>query len=144
MKARCILISTILALISSIAVAGLIQPAPVIVDLDNRFAQGDMWTARTSNNDVEFIGCGFREFNDGTGTFEFGFCQAEDVDGNHIVCFTENPDLVETMRATSDFSFITFNWDEIDECTKVGFSTQSFYLPNFKVQKGMGTGDDDD
>ena len=39
------------------------------------------------------------------------------------------PELVITMAATADFSFITFNWDENDECTRIGFSTQSFYLP---------------
>jgi len=40
------------------------------------FAQGDLWTARTADNDVEFIGCGTRVLDDGAGgTFLFGFCR---------------------------------------------------------------------
>jgi hypothetical protein len=149
MKARYVSISAILAIFSSIAVAGFVQPAVVLVDLDNKFAQGDMWTARTANNDVEYIGCGTRVTEDGVGgTFLFGFCQAGDADGNEIVCFTQNQDLLDAMKSTSDFSFITFSWvdDGLDgfECVRIGFSTQSFYLPNFKIQKGMGGGDDDD
>ena len=145
MKARYVLISAILAIFSSIAVAGLVQPAPILIDEANRFAQGDMWTARTADNDVEFIGCGTRVIDDGAGgTFLFGFCQAGDADEVEAFCSTFNQDLLDAMKSTSDFSFITFSWDENFDCTRIGFSTQSFYLPNFKIQKGMGSGDDDE
>ncbi len=148
MKARYVLISAILAIFSSIAVAGLVQPAPVIIvinDDTSGFAQGDMWTARTANNDVEMIGCGTRVIElDGGGTFLFGFCQAVDADDTPAFCSTQNQDLLDAMKSTSDFSFITFNWDDAGECTRIGFSTQSFYLPNFKIQKDKGGGDDDE
>ena len=143
MKARYVIVTAILALFSSIAIAGLTTPAPVIVDLENRVAQGDMWTARTAKNDVEFIGCGTRMTDDGINPpFLFGFCQAADADDVQILCVTQNPGLLDYMNSASDFSYVTFGWNELDECTSVGFSTQSFYLPNFKIQKGMG--DDDD
>ena len=145
MKARYALFTAILAIFSSIAVAGFIQPAVVLIDEVNMLVQGDMWTARTADNDVEYIGCGIRVTDAGAaGTFSFGFCQAIDADEVEAFCSTQNQDLLEAIKSTSDFSFITFGWDEDGECTRIGSSTQSFYLPNFKIQKGMGGDDDDD
>jgi len=79
MKIRNLLSITALTLIAGVAFAGLVQPAAVVVDVDNGTAQGDQWTARISKNDVEFIGCGIRLFDTGMGSFEFGFCQAKCV-----------------------------------------------------------------
>jgi len=141
MKTRHVLISAILAIFSSIAVAGLVEPVPVSVDEVNMIASGDMWTARTADNNVEFIGCGIREFDVGV---TFGFCQAADADDVYALCFTDNPVLLDAVKSISDFSFVRFNWDVDGECTAIGISTQSFYLPNFKIQKGMGGDDDDD
>jgi len=128
-----------LALMAGVASAGLVQPAPITVDLDNGVALGDQWTARTANNDVEFIGCGIRVFDDGGNPFTFGFCQAGDSDEIQITCFTENADLLDSINAVSDFAFITFTWVDDGsggaECIRIGSSTQSFYLPNFKVNK---------
>ncbi len=139
MKARYVLISAILALFSSIAVAGRVVSVPVSIDETNMFAQGDMWTARTADNDVEFIGCGIRVLEDGVGgIFSFGFCQAMDADEAEIQCFTENPDLLDAMKATSSYSFVSFSWEDDGfggaECVRIGFSTQSWYLPNIKVK----------
>jgi len=126
-------IMAIAGLASTAAYAGLTQPAPVVVDLDNGFAQGDMITARDTNDDVTFIGCGVRSIDDGAGgSFEFGFCQAGDENEVQVTCFTQNTALLATMRATGDSSFITFSF--VDDgaggftCTRIGFSTQSFYL----------------
>lgn len=143
MKARHILISAILALFSSIAVAGYVQPLPVLIVINpdtSGLAQGDMWTARTAGNDVEFIGCGIRL----TDSLSWGFCQAADADGDQMTCFTLNPVLLDAIKTISDFSYIEFTWDVAADCTSIGISTQSFYLPNFKIQKGMGGDDDDD
>ena len=146
MKIKLVLISAILAIFSSIVVAGLVQPQVVLIDEANMFAQGDMWTARTADNDNEFIGCGTRVLDDGGGPFLFGFCQAEDANEVQIVCFTVNSDLLDAMKSTSDFAFITFSWKDDGgggfECIRIGFSTQSFYLPNFKVNEDEN--DDDD
>jgi hypothetical protein len=49
-----------------------------------------------------------------------------------VTCFSQNRELLETIRASADASFITFNF--IDDgaggytCTRIGFSNQSFYL----------------
>lgn len=121
------------ALIAMPAFAGETQPAEVMVDLDNFFAQGDMLTARTDDNDEVFIGCGTRNFSDGAGgLFSWAFCQAVDAEGDRATCFTFNTPLVDTINAINDNSFITFSWTDDGagnlECTRMGFSTQSFYL----------------
>ena len=121
------------ALVSATAFAGFTQPADVDVDLVNMFAQGDMVTARTSAADNVFIGCGSRKIEDGAGgLFEFGFCQAEDADTESVTCFTTNADLLDAMDSTSDMSYITFSWNDDGQgnltCSRIGFSTQSFYL----------------
>ena len=129
----------VLTLMAGMAFAGLVQPAAVVVDEDNMQAFGDQATARFSDNDVEFIGCGIRVLEDGVGgVFSFGFCQASDSEEVDAFCTTLNADLLDAMKATSAFSFITFAWNEDEECTQIGFSTQSFYLPN-GVQNGDHT-----
>lgn len=128
-----------LTLFSSLAVAGFLQPAPVIVTLNgdgSGSATGDMVSARFAPDNVTFIGCGTRSFDDGAGgVFRVGFCQAGDAAGVQFTCFTENPGLLDSMHATADFSFITFQWDVDGQCTAVGFSTQSFYIPDFNGKK---------
>jgi hypothetical protein len=99
-----------------------------------RMALGDMVTARFSDNDIEVIGCGTRMWTTGTPTFRWGFCQVRDAANVNQLCFTENPDLLDMMKSTADYSFITFAWDADGECTHVGFSTQSFYIPDFRDQ----------
>jgi len=119
-----------------VAHAGQSQPAEVAVDLTNLTASGDMLSARLDRDDDVFIGCGIRVFDDGAGgTFEFGFCQAEDNEGERGFCNTDSTGLLEAMKATSDFSFVTFSWDEDGVCTRIGFSTQSFYLPNMRRRR---------
>lgn len=122
-----------LVLLSAAAVAGLSQPAPVFVELALKVAGGDMLTAATDKAENVFIGCGTRNYDDGNGSiFTFGFCQAEDAEGEIITCITENPDLVQAVRAISDFSYIEFRWEDDgnggSSCTSIGISTQSFYI----------------
>ena len=132
-----ILLTMIVALFSSAVLAGLHQPAPITIDLDNRIASGDMLTAANSVNSDEFIGCGTRSFDDGLGDpFRFGFCQAQVKGGESIVCSTLSDALLDEMRASNDFSFVSFSWTDDGAgnltCTRVGFSTQSFYLDKVK------------
>jgi hypothetical protein len=139
MKIRYLLSITVLTLLAGVTFAGLVQPAPVVVDLVNMFAQGDQNSARTAADEVSFIGCGVRVTDDGVNPpFAFGFCQAGDSEENQITCFTQNPNLLNAMAAGNDFSFITFNWQDGGfggtECTRVGYSTQSFYLPNITTK----------
>lgn len=136
MKSK-ILLTTVITLFSSLALAGLHAPAPIIIDLDAGFAQGDMLTAANSVNSDEFIGCGTRSVDDGVNpAFRFGFCQAQLNGGESLVCTTVNDALIDEIRASNDFSFVTFSWTDdgagVLTCTRVGFSTQSFYLDKVK------------
>lgn len=118
------------AIFTTLAYAGQTQPAEVDVNLTDRTALGDMHTARFDSDDDVFIGCGIRAFDDGAGgATGFGFCQAEDSEGNRAFCNTSNKELLSVMKATSDFAYVTFSWNEDDVCTRIGFSTQSFYIP---------------
>lgn len=125
--------------IPGMVLAGLERPVPVDINLnadDSGDAQGDMVTARFSDNDVEFIGCGVRVWKMADGSYmNWGFCQARDADEVEVFCSTEDPDLLDVMKATSSYSFITFSWDADEECTHIGFSTQSFYLPEHTSKK---------
>lgn len=135
MRVKYILSTVALTVLAGAAYAGLVQPAPVLVDLQNGFAQGDQLAARIADNDVELIGCGIRVIADESGPFEFGFCQATDSAGLIAFCTTLNPSLLESMRSTSAYAFITFAWDINDgECIRIGFSTQSFYLPDPNIK----------
>ena len=117
-----------LILTSSMAYGGLFSPVPVEVDVENRLAFGDPLSARFSDNDVEFIGCGIRASVD-EGPDVFAFCQASNADGEFLFCSTLEPVLIDTIRALADFTFIVFAADENAECTFVGNSTQSLYIP---------------
>lgn len=125
------LLGMVLALgISSVLVAGQYSPQPVMVDLVGRTASGDMITARFAPNEHEHIGCGVRVFDDGAGGATwYGFCQASNEKKEEAFCSTDNEALLQAMAATADFSYVTFNWDKEGRCTRIGFSTQSFYIP---------------
>ena len=137
MKVINVLVVLCAVVFASVSFAGQTQPAPVDVDLDNRTASGDMLTARFDDDDDVYIGCGIRKFDlGGVGSeFQFGFCQAEDSEGEVAFCTTESVHLLDAMTATSDYSYVTFSWDEDGVCTRIGFSTQSFYLPSKKTKK---------
>lgn len=130
MKKLAILLTGAATLLSTAAFGGSVQPFPVDVDLTNLNASGDMVTARYSENDNEFIGCGIRIIQDGVGgVFSFGFCQAEDRDGVRAFCNSQDAALLDAISSSGDYGFITFSYDEDDVCTRIGFSNQSFYLP---------------
>lgn len=147
MKLRYISFFGALLLSSSIAIAGFLQPAPVTVTVNDDgsgTASGDMATARFADNDFDLIGCGIRTFDDGAGgVFEFGFCQAQDSTEVNGFCSTDRSDILDTLKATADYSFVTFSWNTDGECTRVGFSTQSFYIPEH-LDSNLPDDDDDD
>lgn len=119
------------ALVASTAYAGFTQPAEVDVDLVNGTALGDQVSARYSAGVNQFIGCGMRRRAlAGGGYFDNGFCQAEDAAGERFTCLTTDAGLLEAIHSSGDYGFITFSWDvATGDCTRIGFSNQSFYLP---------------
>jgi hypothetical protein len=124
---------SLLTLASSAALAGLVTVTSVTVTSNpdgSGSANGSMTAARFAANDVEFIGCGLRRFEDGLGgVFVFGFCQAADAADVQGFCQTDNANLIQSIGDQDDFSFITFSWNAAGECRSIGNSTQSFYIP---------------
>ncbi len=130
LKRNTLSLAAVIAALSGAAIAGMVQPAPVDVDLTTRFAGGDMLSARYAPNKNEFIGCGVRKFDDGAGgATAFGFCQAEDAKGERGFCNTNNEDLLDAIEASADYGYISFSWDKDGICRRIGFSNQSFYVP---------------
>jgi hypothetical protein len=140
MKMICLLSAlSISALVGATAFAGATQPAQVTVTVNSDgsgSASGDMVTARFAPDTVTLIGCGLRHHLNPDGTVNrFGFCQATNSANVQGQCSVTNPDLLDALKATSDFAFIVFNWDASGTCTFVGFSTQSFYIPEHLAPK---------
>lgn len=142
MQIRNLFILLALLLLSVTVYAGFTQPAPVTIEYyegGGGIASGDMNSARYSENDFEFIGCGIRAFDDNAGgVYDWGFCQASLEEEVTVICFViDNPELMEGINILSDSSYISFSWDDDGAgnltCNRVGASTQSFYLR--KAQK---------
>ncbi|MCB2114407.1 MAG: hypothetical protein KDD85_12805 [Parvularculaceae bacterium] len=124
-------LSIALSMFAGAAHAGMTQPAEVDIDAAAGFAGGDQVTARYNADPDVYIGCGVRRFASAGGGFTaFGFCQGEDADGDVAFCNTANADLLGVIDSSGEFGYITFSWDvATGECTRIGFSNQSFYLP---------------
>ena len=135
-RTRTSIFAAILAVFSAVAVAGTVNDLPVTVtdNGDGTFsALGNMVSARFTENDVEYIGCGTRTTDLGGGNmFEWAFCQAGDSAELEAFCSTENPELIRAVKSISDYSFISFGVNDVGECWRVGVSTQSFYIPSGK------------
>lgn len=164
MKLKVTVVLALIAFASSLVLAGYVQPAPVTIiigDNGSVFAGGDMLAARDddtrdtgpddddSNDDV-FIGCGTRTFDDGAGgSFQTMFCQARGLQADPITgepldpevvvrafCSTDNPAVIAGFSGVSTYSYLTFSYNESDaRCTRIGVSSQSFYLPKTKGNK---------
>jgi hypothetical protein len=134
MRMKRIFAASVLTLAAGAASAGWYRPFPVTIDFDGRFASGDMNAARTAENPTEFIGCGVRHFAGGTA---YAFCQAgfSEAEGQFALCTSFDPALVDAVKAIASFSYIQFGWDADFNCTQIGNSTQSFYLPDLKTKK---------
>jgi hypothetical protein len=130
MKFKQVVLGVGLAMVGGIAAGGTYTPAPVVIDFDTQLATGDMYTARLADDPDTYIGCGLRAPAPGV---MFGFCQAQvgPAPEGYVSCFTEDPVQVAAIGAMDDLSWISFRWDADGNCSSVGNSTQSFYLPEF-------------
>ncbi|MBE9548774.1 MAG: hypothetical protein IMF09_05145 [Proteobacteria bacterium] len=130
MKVKYLVAATALILASAPVYAGQYLEVAVEVDTVAMSASGSMSTARFSDNEIEFIGCGTTVFlNPDGSTYNFGFCQAATTDNVRGFCNSDNPGIVAQMGEASAYSYLSFNWDVDGICTRVKHSTQSFYIP---------------
>lgn len=116
--------------LSSAVFGGSYQPAELKIDLASRQASGDMFTARHTDDDKAMIGCGVRHYLSGDEVVQYAFCQANSSKvETGAFCETDNPAMVAAISAITTYSYIVFHWDKTGECTFIGNSAQSFYLP---------------
>lgn len=130
MNIKSLLGAGVLGLFSAAAFAGLTASFPVQITLNpdgSGIALGDMLAARTSANGVELIGCGYRSFKTG---LDYGWCQAIDANDNYVACFAWKANLHQTIKGIAPNSYIRFEFDEKGECTRIDYSTQSWFLPS--------------
>lgn len=148
MKTNVITLIVISLFYSMTAVAGAFSSDPVLVVVNedgNGFAQGGLHSARSSDNDVEMIGCGIKRDQSGLAIHQnpnkpfFGhgrsFCQARDADGELIFCFIDDESVAESLNAMTDASWIQFFVDDFPVCARVDISNQSVNIPFVKPQK---------
>jgi hypothetical protein len=133
MQMKQLLTAGVLAMSSTLALAGRVNVIPVSVTLNadgSGGASGNMASARAAANEVEYIGCGVRATADSSGGASvYAFCQANDAAGTLGHCSTENRELIHVVQHAADYSFITFRWNAAGQCQFIGISTQSFYIP---------------
>ena len=135
-KTNVLAVAAIAALYAVQGMAGDFAEVPVVVNLEERTAQGAQTSARFANNDVENIGCSATVRSDGVNpVFKYGFCQATDAEGVYAFCYTYDPELVDANNSIANYGFISFTWNENDECVSVKNSTQSRYIPDFAQAK---------
>ena len=139
MKISYLVAVLLLSLMSTIAVAGLSHNRTVEIlfaEDGSGQATGAMAAARYSDNEIEYIGCGTRNFvNPDWTLFEFAFCQAGDSAGTEAFCSTTNSELVRAVRAISDSSWLLLRWTPEGECQGIGISGNSFHLFGDKDSK---------
>ena len=132
MKLKKVVSMGALILSSSAAMAGYVASIGVTIEFSDSgggHAYGSMSGARFSDDENEAIGCGVRRYG-GNNPHIYGFCNAIAPSGTpQVSCYTENPDLIESLATLSDYSFITFAWNADGECMSIGVSTQSQYIP---------------
>jgi len=150
MKSILTTVVVVLALMSSTLYAGFAATGVVSiefdeVELDEGVAEGNMWLARSSKNDVEIIGCSSK----GTDNERWAWCRAQDANGLEVFCVTENPNMLDALQAISPFSYVRFVFENAEfrqdpergewfvaDCTRLDISTQSLHLPMFTTKKG--------
>lgn len=128
------------AFLSSItAFAGENTPQPVTIDLVAGEAQGGMWTARSSGDANQMIGCARSVGVYPSPYDDYGYCHATDADGVFVGCLFLDPKYFDVISSINAYSYIKFHFDggpdEYSNCTALVVSAKSAYLPFISVEK---------
>ena len=135
MKIIRLLLPAAILLLSSHALAGEFQIAPVEIDFDKQEAQGNLIAARFSKNEEERIGCAV-----GNGVLSpgqpdndhYAYCEASLGNGVDAYCLTYDAAMIDTISSINTFSFVFFKWEFLggyNYCTHVTVATRSIHIP---------------
>ena len=92
-------------------------------------AAGPLGSVRNSASTVEHIGCMVAATGASSGGTEFGYCSASDTNGTFVSCYTQDPKLVNAMRAIKGDSKLQFDWNAAGDCTAVVVEESSSFAP---------------
>lgn len=125
----CLLGGGTLLATSGNAAAGTKSTVNVVVNLTTRVAGGSLGTARNSASGNEYIGCSLTSFLGGD---VMVVCSAR-MSGSSpptASCSIHNsPGVIQAMSAMNGDSYITFEWDSNNVCTKLAVTNDSRYEP---------------
>jgi len=131
MKFIQLLLTATMVLLSSLAFAGEFKIAPVTIDLDNQWAEGNLIAARFSKNPHERIGCAVGNgvkspFGDNGA---YAYCEAALRPKLKAFCASDDPSMIDTIASINIFSYVYFEWKD-DVCTHVTVATRSIHIPS--------------
>ena len=98
----------------------------VTIDTTAQAAAGSIADARSSADNVQYIGCEVYASNPGGSTM---YCSAKDSTGGYVNCTSSDPDLVNAARSVNGDSDILFFWDSNAACTSLYVQNYSVYSP---------------
>jgi hypothetical protein len=143
---KSILTAVVIALVfvSSALYAGTAATVPLTIEWESGVpveAFGNMWLVRSSENDVEALGCSFKGGTDDWNTDDkWGWCRARDAGGVSVRCWTYDENQLDALQAISPYSFVRFRFAGAEQnqfgvwegtCTLIQISIQSLHIPNF-------------
>ncbi|UHQ22837.1 hypothetical protein LVB77_19660 [Lysobacter sp. 5GHs7-4] len=117
MRKQCLTMAA--AVLAALAVAGPVQAGKVmpgqevVVDMDAHKASGSLNAARHSADKMQAIGC-FTDIGNAT-PYARGYCFANDIDGESVVCWSDRQEVVKMMQSVSAYSYISFQWNTYDQ-----------------------------
>jgi hypothetical protein len=111
-------------LLESQAFAGLSSILPVQVG--SNYAEGSLRSARSSANNVEFIGCTLSPAQ----SSNYVFCQATNAAGQSYYCINSSaPDVwAATLASMNSADLLYFYGDASHHCTGIYVEPYSFYM----------------
>ena len=125
------LVPAVLLLVCAQAFAGAYNAAPVYIDIEEQWAEGNLIAARFSDNDAERIGCavGNGVLSPDPANAHYAYCEASLVAGESVSCLTYDPAMIDTIASINSFSYVYFRWNDEGMCTHVTVATRSTHIP---------------
>ena len=135
MKIIQLLLPAAILLLSSHVYAGEFQIAPVEIDFDNQWAEGNLIAARFSKNEEERIGCAVGNGVRSPGhpaKDHYAYCEASLGNGVDAFCITYDAAMIDTIASINTLSYVYFEWENRsgdNRCTHVTVATRSIHIP---------------
>ncbi len=112
-----------LSFLSTVSIAGGINTVEVTINDENNSARGSTSIVRESRGTRQLLHCSLVT---GIGGFrDEANCFATDSRRVTRSCTTQDPKLIETVRALTDSSFLEFRWTDAGDCLVILVSNGS-------------------